>query len=344
VKTVNPPEVFPAATAPGTHAASSPSILPSSSRERLGSVSIVIATHNEGERLRRTVTGLAATAPADFEVIIVDDFSTDGSIELLQASCPEVRVVRPPRLLGPPLARNFGARFATKSWVLWNDAHVEAEPGWSSAFAAVLADPRVGAVGPAVTALGNESHAGFGLRWKNADLEAEWLPSQGGEPYPVPMVSGCFLAMRREVLEQTGGFDPGLIFRGGGEMELCFRLWGLGYECRVVPGTRVAHLFRSRFLYPVRAADVLHNLLRTAVIHFNRERLAAVITALSKKPAFPPALALVTDSDVWTRRADIRSRRVLDDQAFFDRFPTPGLSRQPGANGSRPDPAVRTAP
>lgn len=294
-----------------------------------GSVSIVIATHNEGERLCRTVMGLAATAPADFEVIVVDDFSTDGSIELLRASRPDVRVVTPPRRLGPPLARNFGAQFATRSWILWNDAHIEAEPGWAEAFAAVLADPRVGAVGPAVTALGNQSHAGFGLRWKNAALQAEWLPRRGDEPYPVPMVSGCCIALRREVFEQTGGFDPGLIFRGGGEMELCFRLWALGYECRVVPGTRFAHLFRSRFPYAVKAADVLHNLLRTAITHFDRDRLAAVITALSTNPAFPQALALVADSDVWTRRAGIRSRRVLDDQAFFDRFRMPGLSGKP---------------
>ncbi len=294
-----------------------------------GSVSIVIATHNEGERLRQTVTGLAATASADFEVIIVDDFSTDGSVESLRASEPYVRVVRPPRRLGPPLARNFGARLATKSWILWNDAHIEAEPGWSSALAATLADQRVGAAGPAVAALGSESNAGFGLRWKNAALQSEWLPRQGGDPYPVPMVSGCCLAMRREVFEQTGGFDPGLIFRGGGELELCFRLWTLGFECRVVPGTRVAHLFRSRFPYPVDPVDVLHNLLRTAIIHFGQDRLAAVITALRQKPAFPQALALVMDSDAWARRADIRSRRVLDDQAFFDRFPTPGLAGEP---------------
>jgi len=32
---------------------------------------------------------------------------------------------------------------------------------------------------------------------------------------------------------------------------------------------------------------------------------------------------LVLDSDVWLRRSDMRSRRVLDDQAFFDRFPCP---------------------
>jgi glycosyltransferase involved in cell wall biosynthesis len=286
--------------------------------------------------LHFAVMGLVATAPVDSEVIVVDDFSTDGSIELLRASQHDVRVVKPLQRLGPPSARNFGAQFATGSLILWSDAHVDPEPGWSSAFAALLADPCVGAAGSAVAALDDDSSVGFGMRWKNAALDVEWLPRERDEPYAVPIVCGCFMAMRREVFEQTGGFDPGLILWGGGEMELCFRLWALGYECRIALRTRVAHLFRPRFPYAVDPAAVLHNMLRIAIIHFDRDRLGIVIAALSRNPVFPHALALVLDSDVWLRRSDMRSRRVLDDQAFFDRFPMPGLSRQPdGVPGAR---------
>jgi len=289
----------------------------------------VVVTHNEGERLCQAVAGLVSTAPVGAEVIVVDDFSDDGSIELLRRSHPSVRIVRPPRRSGPPTARNFGAQFATGPMVVWSDAHVHPEPGWFSALAALLADPGVGAAGPAIAVLGNESSVGFGLRWKSPALEAEWLPRQRDEPYVVPSVCGCFMAMRRELVEQTGGFDPGLILRGGGEMEFCYRLWALGYECRIAPQARVAHMFRSKFPYAVSAVDVLHNLLRIAVIHFDRERVGAVIAALGKNPVFPQAMALLLDSDVSSRRADLRSRRILDDQAFFDRFPTPGLSHEP---------------
>lgn len=292
------------------------------------SVSIVVVTHNEGERLRRTVEGLAATAPGDSEVIVVDDFSTDGSIELLRADKPEIRVVKPQQRLGPPSARNFGAQFATGSFIVWSDAHVEPEPGWSAALAAMLADPGVGAAGLAVAALGNESNIGFGMRWKNPALDVEWLPRKSDEPYAVPIVCGCFLGMRREVFEETGGFDPGLILWGGGEMELCFRLWVLGYECLIEPRARVAHLFRPRFPYAVRPAAVLHNQLRIAMVHFGRDRLETVIAALNRNPVFPKALALARDSDLWSRRDVIRSQRARDDDAFFERFPMPALSRR----------------
>ncbi len=256
------------------------------------SFSIVVVTHNEGERLRRSVAHLAATAPADAEVIVVDDFSTDGSIELLRASQPDVRVVKPPQRLGPPSARNFGAQFATGSFILWSDAHVDPQPGWPDAFAALLAEPSVGAVGPAVAALTDSSRICYGMRWKNAALDVGWLPRQGDEPYPIPIVCGCFLAIRREVVEQTGGFDPGLILWGGGEMEFCLRLWALGYECLIAPQTRVAHLFRTRFPYSVDPAAVLHNTLRIAIVHFSRDRLAAVIAAHSQNPLFPKRLLL----------------------------------------------------
>lgn len=290
------------------------------------SVSIIVPTHNEGERLSRTVTGLIATAPDDSELIVVDDFSTDDSVSLLRRSHPGVRVVRPPQRLGPPLAKNFGARCAKGAWILWSDAHIDAAPGWGQAFADVLADPRIGAVGPAVASQANTSSVGYGLRWKNAALDVEWLHRGSDEPYPVPIVSSLFMAMRREVFDQTGGFDPGLIRWGGGEMELSFRLWSLGYECLVTPHSRVSHLFRSRFPYHVSAAEVLHNLIRVAIVHFGQDRLEAVIAALRGNRVFPKAMAMVLSSDAWARRADMQARRVADDQAFFDRFPSPGLA------------------
>lgn len=78
----------------------------------------------------------------------------------------------------------------------------------------------------------------------------------------------------------------------------------------------------------MKAVDALHNLLRTTIIHFDRDWLSVVITALSKNPAFPQALPLALDSDAWTWGAEIRSRRVLDNPAFFDRIPMNGLSYQ----------------
>lgn len=56
------------------------------------SVSVVVITHNEGERLARTVHGLLATIPRDGELLVVDDRSTDASCDSLPERFPDVRM------------------------------------------------------------------------------------------------------------------------------------------------------------------------------------------------------------------------------------------------------------
>jgi GT2 family glycosyltransferase len=292
------------------------------------SCSIVVVTHNEGDRLAKTVAGLVTTGPPRAELIVVDDFSTDESVGALRSARRDIRIVRPERRLGPPSARNFGALLASGEIVVWADAHVDPPPGWFDAFASVLDGRNVGAVGPAVSVMGNESSVGYGMRWKSPKLDVEWLPRATQCPYAVPILGGCFLAMRREVFERTGGFDDGLILWGGGDVELSFRLWMLGLECHVIPGVRVPHLFRSTFPYAVEAVAVLHNLLRIALVHFNESRLAQVVEALRTNPVFSPALARVAASDVWSRRAQMRNTRRRDDDWFFERFDVPGFGTQ----------------
>ncbi len=292
-------------------------------------LSIIVVTHNEGDNLTATVTALRETSPRHTELIVVDDHSTDASIDDLRVAHPAVLVTRPPERLGPPSARNFGARLATGRILLWSDAHVRPSEGWVDAFVAQLDDPDTGAVGPAMAVMGNETSVGYGMQWKNANLEVEWLRRLGDQPYPVPILGGAFIALRREVFEATGGFDDGLILWGGGDVELSYRLWSLGLECRIVPTVQVAHLFRQRFPYAVDGMAVLHNLLRIAFVHFDLARVEIVVNALRTHPAFGRAMARLAESDAWTRRDELRARRRRDASWYFERFPMPELANQP---------------
>ena len=283
------------------------------------SISVVVPTHDEGEMLRTTVTALLASLPADAEVVVVDDQSSDDSTKGLDA-VPRLRVIRPPGRIGVAAARNLGAHAAAGSLLVFSDAHVEPDADWAGHFERALADPSVGAVGPAMVAMGSPSDAGYGRRWKDAALNAQWMPRRAAYPYPVPMLGGGFLAMRREVFEQTGGFDTGLLLWGGEDLELCARLWMLDYACLVLPAVRVAHLFRTRSPYPVPWELVLHNLLRIACVHFSDPALTRVVTSLRGHPAFPAALVRLLDSDVWTRRESVRARRAHDDDWYLTRF------------------------
>jgi hypothetical protein len=126
--------------------------------------------------------------------------------------------------------------------------------------------------------------------------------------------------MRRDTYQRTGGYDPGMQQLGGNDPELSCRLWLLGYELLVVPELEVGHLFRTDAPYPARWAAVVHNRLRMAFVHFSRDRLERVLLSLRAFDAFPAGLAMMLDTDVDARRAEIARTRQLDDNWFFQRF------------------------
>ena len=81
-------------------------------------VSVVIPTHNRRELLLRTIHSVLAQEALDFEVVVVDDGSTDGTAEAIRVlNDPRVRVLRNERPVGVAAARNMGAEAATGSWI-----------------------------------------------------------------------------------------------------------------------------------------------------------------------------------------------------------------------------------
>ena len=284
-------------------------------------VSVVVPSHNEGGHLRDTVHALLATLPSSGEVIVVDDASDDGSADfLVSGDYGGVRLLRPPERLGAPAARNAGAAASSADVVVFSDAHVTPPMGWAETLLTALARPGVGAVAPVISVAGRAEARGFGLSWSDAALNVAWLRPRGDACYPVPMLPGGFLAVRRQAFDACGGFDPGLVRWGCEDQEISLHLWGRGYECLLVPLVDVAHVFRQRFPYAVDAETALHNKLRMAAVHFGRHRFGRVIAALQDSPGFAAAMARLVDGDTARRRHQVRLERSRDDDWFCERF------------------------
>ncbi len=232
---------------------------------------------------------------------------------------PNVTVLRSPGL-GVARARNLGASHATGDIVLFADAHVRAPEGWHVPVADALRDERVGSAAPGIYSLTDPERRGFGMSLAGPDLRVPWLRKNGSEPYPVPVLPGGFLAMRRETFLKTGGYDPGMRQLGGNDAELSCRLWLRGYEQRVIPAFEVGHLFRSAAPYPAKWVALLHNRLRMAMVHFHPERVERVVRALQVYEAFPAAVAMLVDTDVQERRTLMAKARSFNDDWFFERF------------------------
>lgn len=283
-------------------------------------ISAVVISRNEGVHLRRTVENLSDTLPAKSEILVVDDGSVDGSTDFLGGRKPRAARLLRSMNLGVARARNWGAQRAEGDVIVFADAHIVVGLEWWRPLVELLANPRIGAVAPAIVDMRQPQNKGYGLSLPGPDLEADWLERQGTKPYPVPILPGCCLAMRRDTFEATGGFDGGLLRSGGVDNELGIRLWLLGYELLVVPGTEVRHLFRKRFPYPLTWETILHNRLRLGMAHLRRDRAAKVVRALRGYAAFPSALVLTIEGRISARRSHLFSLRVHDDDWFFKRF------------------------
>ncbi len=287
------------------------------------SLSVIIISLNEGESLRRTVDNLRDTQPQQTEIIVVDDGSTDGSVSFLIDGYPGVTLLRPAERLGVARARNFGARHAKGDVLVFSDAHVLTPEGWSGPLLDLLARPETGAVAPAIGMMQSAAaeSTGYGQKWCDASLAVAWLGRQSDEPYPVPLLCGCFLALRRDVFTEIGGFDSGMVLWGAEDSELSIRLWTLGYECWVAPEVNVQHAFRAQFPYEVKWEPVLHNRLRLASTHFGPRRLLRVVDRLKQYDEFAAASVRLLTGDLAARTSALRSARRYDDDWFFGKFP-----------------------
>ena len=138
-------------------------------------VSIVIPTLNEGSLLGMTVENiLEQTSYPSYEILVVDDGSTDGSCEPFADPSGPVRVVRGGGL-GVARARNRGAQEARGEFLVFLDAHCTVSPGWLDSLVEPMKQPGVGLAGPTFTKLHRTEPRGAGMVWTDYTLDPAWL-------------------------------------------------------------------------------------------------------------------------------------------------------------------------
>lgn len=180
--------------------------------------------------------GLARSLDRDFELIVVDDGSVDGSAAL--AAAAGARVIAHPEPRGPAAARNAGAGAAGGEWLVFLDADCEVHPETLGRLAAALADaePDVAAVFGSY----DDSPAAHGLASRAKNLAHHWVHQRGAGEAET-FWAGCG-AVRRAVFADLGGFDAARYPRPSIEdVELGFRLRAAGHRVRLLPDVQVRH-------------------------------------------------------------------------------------------------------
>ena len=284
---------------------------PSKADDRdLPRASIVILNYNGRHHLAGCFESLRALDyPSDrFEVILVDNGSTDGSIEELERDHGWVRVVANLENVGFSVGCNQGAREADRPDVLVflnNDMRVE------PAFLAELVQPIAAGECQATTAKmfswdgkridsagGGMNFHGIGIQKGYKDAPADWHD----EPAPTLFACGGAMAIDGRVFEAVGGFDEEF-FAYYEDVDLGWRMWVLGHTIRYVPSAVCYHHHSSTSRrFPVETIRLLQvrNPLLACFKNYSDEHLAQVL---------PVQLALAV------RRMYAASR--LDDEAAY---------------------------
>ncbi len=217
-------------------------------------VSIVIATHNNQAFTRMCLESIwRNTAYPNYEVIVVDNGSTDGTHEILEEMARVRRaltVVTNERNLGFAAACNQGLRLA-EGWVLCmlnNDTVVA--PGWLSPMVQALRnDRRVGMVGPVSNAVGNEARiqVGYSGVEEMPAWAARWVAQHEGEALELPMLALFCAAMRREVWQEIGELDERFEVGMFEDDDYCRRVRQAGYKLLCLRDAFVHHWQRATF-------------------------------------------------------------------------------------------------
>ena len=200
-------------------------------------ISVIIPVHNGGLLLDRCLAALRQTLYECWEFIVVEDGSTDNSVEIAYAHGARL-VTGLSRRLGPAQARNIGAQVAQGDILFFLDADVLVQPGTVGHIAATMqADPGLAAC------FGSYDDQPFAPNFLSQyrNLLHHYV-HQHGNIDASTFWSGCG-AIRRDLFLAIGGFNERLYERPSIEdIELGYRLKAAGYRVQLEKLLQVKHM------------------------------------------------------------------------------------------------------
>lgn len=236
-------------------------------------LSVVVPVHDKGEVLERVLLAAIeqSLAVTQFEILVVDDHSRDGSAAVIDAVAARHPVVRRiARRAGPPgaaLTRNSAIEAARGSWVLLLDADVVVHRDLCADCLAWGGDPRT--VGLVPTVGSSTTNAIWPLLAPEAATRGDdALPIWRGVADARPPLDGLrapwvffwttATLVSRALLMEVGGFDTGLDAKGSEDIELGYRLHAAGARFAFLTTAPVLHLPHRRDRAAEEATDRAH--------------------------------------------------------------------------------------
>lgn len=216
-------------------------------------VSVVVVNWNGKHLLGECLDSLLAQRDVkDFEIILVDNGSQDGSVEFVQRRYQDVRVISLQKNIGFAGGNNAGIRIASGKYIALLNNDTKADPFWLANFllAAEASPHSVGMWAGKILSYSNPDildNVGLllypdGLGRGKGRLERD--NGQYDRPGEALFPSGCAGLYRKEMLDEIGLFDDGF-FAYADDVDIGLRARIAGWGCTYVPSAKIFHKYSS---------------------------------------------------------------------------------------------------
>lgn len=267
--------------------------------EARAAISVVVVNWNAGPALDSCLASLQGEGAR--EILVVDNGATDGSTAAARTGHPTVRVIATGANLGFGAGANRGADAATGEVLVFLNPDAVLVPGALGTLVdALLVTPRAGIAGGGLVDERGGWQPGAArfapVRHLLLDTTLGRLPDRFRRlPHRVDWVYGTFMAVRRQLFRQLGGFDA-RYFVYGEDLDLCWRAAELGAHTIHVPRARALHgrnLSAAQRFGAAREAEVVKGEMRFYATRRGRGALGAFRTVATCKFGLKTVLAAV---------------------------------------------------
>ncbi len=217
---------------------------------RQGVTSLILVTHNQLDYTRRCVESVRFRTDELLQWIVVDNASTDGTVEYFRAQ-PDVHLIANTENRGFPAAVNQGVSVATGDYVLLLNNDTIVTTGWLRRMLdAMDSDSRIGLVGPVSNAVSGPQQIDVNYR----DLTSldgfawEWGQQHIGQIQDLDRLVGFCLLIRKSVVDRVGLFDERFGIGNFEDDDYCRRARQAGFRTVVAIDSFVHHFGHRTFL------------------------------------------------------------------------------------------------
>ncbi|MGE5683197.1 MAG: glycosyltransferase [Bacillota bacterium] len=224
-------------------------------------LSIIIVNFNVKEFLQNLLNSIQRSSPqTSKEIIVIDNASDDGSVEIIKEKYPYVKLIANKKNLGFGAANNMGLEMAKGEYILLiNPDTIVQEDTFDKLIKFFERTPEAGLAGCKVLnsdgTLQLACRRSFPGPWtsfcKVTGLSTLFPKSRifakynltyldENQTHEVDAISGAFMMMKREVYLSVGGFDP-QFFMYGEDLDLCYRIQKAGFKVYYVHETQIIH-------------------------------------------------------------------------------------------------------